>query len=222
MNFQRGYELDLIAAREDKNQRELASYDDDLKLYVAMLIELGENPLYIASILEIPADTIIQWYNNLIVQNRRILLNTNDLSFIRDKNIIRADGRTIGIIVEKILNEDITHEQAAELMNHNHTKVISRWVNMYRMDYEIMQTLPPGVEYKPRQTYVMGIEARDQLQEEIFRQSLNNRIILTGIAGTGKTSVLIKRVSKAFGCLAKAADRLLPNWISSRTDTITL
>ena len=91
------------------------------------------------------------------------------MSFIRDKNIIRADGRTIGIIVEKILNEDITHEQAAELMNHNHTKVISRWVNMYRMDYEIMQTLPPGVEYKPRQTYVMGIEARDQLQEEIFR-----------------------------------------------------
>ena len=36
----------------------------------------------------------------------------------------------------------------------------------------------------------------DIFQEKAFRQPLNRRIILTGIAGTGKTSVLIKRVAQ--------------------------
>jgi transposase-like protein len=167
--YNRGYEGDLRNMKIQKEISNRANYDTDVQFYVSTLIEMGENPTYIADILGIQANTILRWHRTIIDENNGLALSGEDLSFYRDKNVLRPDARTKGEIVRRVLNGFITKEEAKDLIGAQNVNTITRWVNTYYRDYDIMRSLPPGSEYQPKPVYVFGLEEKNTLQAEIFQ-----------------------------------------------------
>ena len=165
---ERGYEEEFRSFNTERLRREEAGYSDDVKVRASTLVAVGEDPNYIASLLDINGSVVVAWYRAIILNNEDLALREDELSFFREMNVLKTDARTKGCIVKAIVEERITVPVAQALVGLESDKQIRNWVQNYRMDYEVMTTLPPGSEFKPRPTYVYGLEAKNELQALIF------------------------------------------------------
>lgn len=86
-------------------------------------------------------------------------------------------------IEDIIYKEDVIEEIAAKLQTESSTVKAGIYSGYKRQSIEKAELKDIAI-------------MNDIFQEKAFRQPLNRRVILTGIAGTGKTSVLIKRVAQ--------------------------
>lgn len=167
-DYTRGYEEQLKAFRETKIQNEEAGYSNTAKIIVATLIARGENPGHIASILDIDSAVVVDWYRNLFLNQQDLVFRIDDFTYIREKNVVKADARTKGCIVKAVLDNLLTPASAMEAVGVSSAQVIKNWVNEFSRDCEIMMTLPPGSEYKIKTAYAYSKEDAEQVQALIF------------------------------------------------------
>lgn len=167
MTYERGYERELRSFKTEKERQELAGYENHVKIRVATLIASGEDSNYIANILGLDQNVVVQWYRDLILNTEDLHFREDELSFYREMNMLRADARTIGCIVKSIIEETNTIESAMEIVGVS-KQTINKWIQTYTRDYEVMITLPPGVMYTIKPAYVYGLEAKTEEQERIL------------------------------------------------------
>lgn len=69
--------------------------------------------------------------------------------------------------------------------------------DQFLKELEARQVIASGLKIAIRREFTLRDQPiLDERQGDVFRQSLNSRIVVTGAPGTGKTTVLIKRVSR--------------------------
>jgi transposase len=166
-DYEREYDERLRAFRREQLEEERPTITNQQQVIVAGLIARGENAAHVAQILGIDVETVVRWYRNLFLNEDQTFFGSADYSYIREKNILRADARTIGNIILAIENEDMSREQAAEAVGSSNF-TINKWMNKYLRDYEIMARLPAGVEYTIKPAYIYGKDEKDRLQNIIF------------------------------------------------------
>lgn len=163
----RGYEEQLQAARTLLESNEGETYPEETRLFVASLLEMGEDPLYISGILNVQPQTVQRWHEDFMTREE-FPMRPDEVSFIRDKNILRADARTIGNVVKRCLEEGFTTQEAAEFLGVSE-QTIKLWLVRFARDYNQMTNLLPGCEVRVKNAYVLGIQAKDELQQLIYR-----------------------------------------------------
>ncbi len=165
---ERGYENEFISFKTERLRREEAGYSNEVKVRASTLVAIGEDPNYIASLLDIDGAVVTNWFRTIILNTADLTLREDEYSFIREMNVIRADARTIGCMVKGVIEGIFTEENAKDLVGVSDVKIIKTWIQKFRRDYDHMLSLPPGVEYKIRPTYVLGLDSKNELQELIF------------------------------------------------------
>lgn len=167
-NYDRGYDEQLRAFYLERVRREEAGYRDDVKIIVSGLLARGENAEHIASLLQVSVQTITGWYRDLFLNQQELAFTIDDFTYIREKNVVRADGRTKGCIVKGIVEETLTTIEAAEAVGVSSLTTIENWVKTYSRDYDIMTTIPAGVDYLIKTAYAYSKEHAEQVQTLIF------------------------------------------------------
>ena len=171
--YTREYTTQLQAFRAEKERTEQASYNDDVRIIVSSLIAQGENTHHIAGILGVNNSTVVRWYRDLILNEAELAFGMGDFTYIRDKNKLRADARTIGCVIKAIDEEILTIEEAMEAVGVNTSKrAVQGWINKYGRDFNVMLTMPPGTEYAIRTTYATTRADADELQALIYQHDL--------------------------------------------------
>ncbi len=183
----RGYEEQLIAARINRENNEEAGYPDDVKLMVSSMVLIGEDPTIIASILEIDVAVIMAW-NHQFNQTIEFALRQDEFTFIRDKNKLRPDARTKACVVKACIEEGLTNEEAALILDMQ-ASTVKTWNLKYRRYYQSMIHMPAGSDIKIKPTYVMGLDHREELQELIYSHDRQENTL----AGTRRIEYLQQR-----------------------------
>ncbi len=183
----RGYEEQLIAARVNRVNNEEAGYPDDVKLMVASMVLIGEDPAIIAGMLELDTAVVMAW-NHQFNQTIQFALREEEFTFIRDKNKLRPDARTKACVVKACVEEGLSFADAALILDMEESTV-KTWNLKYRRYYQSMIHMPAGSDIKIKPTYVMGLEHREELQELIY---LHDREENT-LAGTRRIEYLQQR-----------------------------
>jgi len=168
-DYQRGYDELLIGFREERIANEQAGYTDAVKIVVSTLVARGENTQHIAQLLNIDSNVVTGWYRDLFLNQEDMVFAINEFTYVREKNVIRADARTKGCIVKAVLENMLTEEEAMEAVGVDNRQTITQWVNTYSRDYDVMVTLPAGVDYVIKTAYAYNREDATELQELIFR-----------------------------------------------------
>jgi len=157
----------LIAARvELEADDDRTTYTPTTKLMVANLMGMGEDPVTMGQLLGVDTAVIAGWYHQY-VRRTEFALRNNELSFYRMTNKLIADARTRGCIVKECLENGLTSEDAALLCGVNEP-IIEKWKAMYASDYDAMISMKPGREIIVKSTYVLGLDAKEELQSLIY------------------------------------------------------
>ena len=167
-HYIRDYDAQLASFVQERIRREEVGYRDYVKVFVSSLVARGENVAHIANSLDVSQETIIRWYHDIFLNQEDLVFGINDFTYIREKNKIKADARTKGCIVKAIVEETMDPNAAAEAVGVSGPQVVKNWVNEFRRDYDLMTTLPAGVEYKIRTSYAYKKEHAEQLQALIL------------------------------------------------------
>jgi hypothetical protein len=158
----------LVAARVELDaDDDRTTYTPVTKLMVANLMGMGENPTIMAEILGVDVAVIAGWYHQY-VRRQDFALRNDELSFYRLTNKLVADARTRGCIVKACLEDNLLSADAALLCGVTIT-AIEKWKAMYASDYDAMISMKPGREIIVKPTYVLGLEAKEELQAIIYQ-----------------------------------------------------
>ena len=157
----------LIAAKVELLANDTrATYKPEIKLMVANLMQLGEDAKEIAKILDVDVTLVASWHHQY-ARRQNFALRNDELSFYRHTNKLVADARTRACLVKACIEDDMTTEEAALLAGVT-VYAIEKWKIMYASDYDAMITLKPGREIIVKPTYVLGLEAKEELQTLIY------------------------------------------------------
>jgi transposase len=159
-DYERAYEEQLRGFRREQLEDGRPAITNQQQLIVASLVERGENVNYIAQILDIRSVVIIRWHRNLFLNAEQAMFGSGDMTYIRDKNVVRPDARTIGNIIKAIEEEVLTEEQAADAVGKS-LQAVKKWRNEFLRDYEVMRTLPAGGMYSAKPPYSLN---RDDME----------------------------------------------------------
>lgn len=171
----RGYEDQLIAARTQLLVDEAENYPEEVRLFAASLIEMGESVVHISELLNIEPAIIMAWHTTYIT-HVDFAIREDEFSFFRDKNVLRADARTIGSIVKSCLENEVSPEDAAIAVGVN-IQTVNAWIVKFGRDYPQMINLLPGCEVKVKSIYVLGLEAKEELQGIIYHHDNQEAIL---------------------------------------------
>lgn len=175
--MERGYEDQLRAAKTNREVNEMAGYPEDVKLFASSLLEMGEDILYIARLLDIEPHTVSAWHHTFTTQ-LNFVLREDEFTFIREKNVLRTDARTKGAIVKACIEDGVAELDAATLIGVTEDTV-KRWKVIYARDYERMIPLLPGCDLNRKSVYVMSLAHKEELQELIFRHDAEESVLAT-------------------------------------------